>query len=122
MKPYIASRINAIILIIFASWAYFSSETPSFTALIPLFIGVVLLLLNSGVKKEAKIPAHIAVLLTLIACIGLIKPLFGTIEKDSLIGIVRVCIMLLSSVFAMVTFIRSFIEVRRQRNLNKHKN
>lgn len=122
MKPYIASRINAIILIIFASWAYFSSETPSFTALIPLFIGVVLLLLNSGVKKEAKIPAHIAVLLTLIACIGLIKPLFGAIEKDSLIGIVRVCIMLLSSIFAMVTFIRSFIEVRRQRNLNKHKN
>lgn len=122
MKPYIASRINAIILIIFASWAYFSSETPSFTALIPLFIGVVLLLLNSGVKKEAKIPAHIAVLLTLIACIGLIKPLFGAIERNSFIAIVRVCIMLLSSVFAMVTFIRSFIEVRRQRNLNKHKN
>lgn len=122
MKPYIASRINAITLIIFASWAYFSSETPSFTALIPLFIGIVLLLLNSGVKKEAKIPAHIAVLLTLIACIGLIKPLFGAIERNSFIAIVRVCIMLLSSVFAMVTFIRSFIEVRRQRNLNKHKN
>lgn len=120
MKPHVASLWNAIILIAFSAWAYFTSETPSATALIPAGIGVLLLILNPGVKKEAKIPAHIAVLLTLVALIGLYKPLTGAIGRNSTIGIVRVSIMMLSTALALVTFIRSFIEVRKQRKLEEN--
>lgn len=120
MKPHVASFANAIILITFSTWAYFTSETPSTTALIPAGIGLVLLLLNSGVKKEAKIPAHIAVVLTLVALIGLYKPLTGALGREDNIAIIRVVIMMLSTAFALVTFIRSFIEVRKQRKLEEN--
>ena len=74
MKPYIASLINAMLLVGLGSWAYFTSDNPSITALIPVFVGVVLLAINRGVKREEKIQAHIAVLLTLIILFGLFMP------------------------------------------------
>ena len=117
MKPYIASLINAILLISLGLWAYFSSESPSNTALIPVIIGAILLVMVPGVKKEAKIPAHIAVLLTLVILIGLIMPLMGAVKRGDNIGIARVAIMLLSTAIALITFIRSFIEVRKKRKL-----
>ena len=41
----------------------------------------------------------------------------GAIERGSNIGVARVSIMLLSTAIALVTFIRSFIEVRKKRKL-----
>ena len=117
MKPYIASFINALILISFGLWAYFTSENPSMTALIPVIIGGILLVMVPGVKKEAKIPAHVAVLLTLIVLLGLIMPLMGALDRGSTIGIIRVAVMIFSTALALVTFIRSFIEVRKKRKL-----
>ena len=115
MKPYIASFFNAVILITLGLWAYFTSENPSMTALIPVFIGGILLVMVPGVKKEAKIPAHVAVLLTLVVLIGLIPPLMGVIKRESTIGIARVSVMIFSTALALITFIRSFIEVRKRR-------
>ena len=117
MKPYIASFINALILIPFGLWAYFTSENPSMTALIPVIIGGILLVMVPGVKKEAKIPAHVAVLLTLIVLLGLIMPLMGALDRGSTVGIIRVAVMIFSTALALVTFIRSFIEVRKKRKL-----
>ena len=117
MKPYIASFINALILISFGLWAYFTSENPSMTALIPVIIGGVLLVMVPGDKKGAKIPAHVAVLLTLIVLLGLIMPLMGALDRGSTIGIIRVAVMIFSTALALVTFIRSFIEVRKKRKL-----
>ena len=54
MKAHIASMINAAFLITLSVWGYWSSDTPSVTALIPTFVGIVLLLLNKGVKNENK--------------------------------------------------------------------
>ena len=71
MKPFIANLINAIILIALSSWGYFASQTPSMTALIPTFIGVVLLICTPGVKNENKVIAHVAVLLTFVVLVGL---------------------------------------------------
>jgi len=119
MKPNVASLINAVLLISFGLWSYMSLESKPITALIPVFIGVILLALNPGVKKENKIVAHIAVLLTLLILIGLIKPLTGSIGRGNLLGIARVAVMLLSTAFALITFIRSFIAVRKARNLEK---
>ena len=62
-----------------SGWGYLSSASPSPTALIPLFFGVALLLCYPGIKKENKIIAHVAVLLTLIVLVALFMPLKGAI-------------------------------------------
>ena len=122
MKPYLANLINVIALIALSFWGYFSSETPSFTALIPASIGILLLLCTPGVKKENKIIAHIAVLLTLIIFIGLIKPLMGALEREKFMALTRVSIMMLTTLIALIAFIRSFIEVRKNRKLEESSN
>tara|TARA_B100000768_G_scaffold47645_1_gene46490 strand:+ start:533 stop:898 length:366 start_codon:yes stop_codon:yes gene_type:complete len=115
MKAHRASLINAITLIILSSWGYFSSDTPSVTALIPTVIGIILLILNKGVKKENKIIAHIAVSLTMIILIGLIKPVFGAMNRGDNAAFIRVGIMILSTISAMVFFVKSFINARKNR-------
>ena len=122
MKPFIANLINAIILIALSSWGYFTSETPSMTALIPTFIGVVLLICTPGVKNENKVIAHVAVLLTFVVLVGLIKPLLGALEREDTAATIRVCIMILTTVIAMITFIRNFIDVRKKRQLESSNN
>ena len=119
MKSNTISLINAIILVSFSLWGYFSSETPSATALIPTAFGMLLVLLNKGVKNENKLAAHLAVLLTLLVIFGLIKPLLGSVERKDYPAIIRVNIMLLSSILAMVYFIKSFIETRKKRAASK---
>lgn len=115
MKPYVSSFINALALILLGSWSYFGSDTRSVTALIPVFVGIILLILNSGIKKENKIIAHIAVVLTLLVFIGLFKPLSGAISRESTISIVRIMLMILFSVYALITFVQSFIQARKNK-------
>ena len=115
MKAAAASLINALILIVFGLWAYYGSETPSKTALIPVGFGVVLLLLVPGVKKENKIVAHVAVLLTLVILIALIKPLTAAMGRDDSSALLRVVVMMLSTAVALFFFIKSFVDVRRAR-------
>ena len=115
MKPYFASLLNAIILITLGLWAYSSAETPSVTALIPVFAGVILVFLNPGLKKENKTIAHIAVILTLLIFIGLIKPLTGALERVDYIAIFRVIFMMLFTLLALASFIKSFIDARKNR-------
>tara|TARA_B100000963_G_scaffold343489_1_gene345367 strand:- start:251 stop:640 length:390 start_codon:yes stop_codon:yes gene_type:complete len=115
MKAHTASLINAVLLIVLPLWGYLSSETPSITALIPAFIGVALLGMNYGVKKENKIIAHIAVLLTLVILFGLIKPLMGALGRGDGLAIGRVLVMIISTILAMVFFVKSFIDARKRR-------
>ncbi len=115
MKAHTASLINALILIGFGLWAYSGSETPSKTALIPVVFGVVILSLYKGVKKEDKIVAHIAVLLTLLILGGLVKPLTAALGREDGLAIARVSVMILSTIVALVFFIKSFVDVRRAR-------
>ena len=116
MKAHTTSLVNAIALISMGAWGYIDSDSKAITALIPVIIGVILLLINSGVKKENKIIAHVAVLLTLVVLLGLIMPLKGSIERDNSMGSVRVVIMLITSALALVSFIQSFIKARKERN------
>jgi fatty acid desaturase len=115
MKAHTASLLNAILLITLSLWGYFSSDSPSFTALIPTIIGAILLFLNKGVKNENKVIAHIAVLLTLLVLFGLIKPLMGALDRDDNLALIRVVVMMLSTVLAMVFFVKSFIDARKNR-------
>ena len=76
MKAHTASLINAIALISMGTWGYLDSDGGAVTALIPVIIGVILLLVYNGVKNENKIIAHIAVFLTLVTVIAIyVKPL-----------------------------------------------
>lgn len=115
MKAHTASLINGLVLITFGLWAYFGSETPSATAFIPVGFGVVLLALYKGVEKEDKIIAHIAVLLTLLILIALVKPLTAALGRDDSMAVVRVVVMMLTSALSMFFFIKSFRDVRRAR-------
>ena len=121
MKAYKVSLINAILLIVLPLWGYLSSETPSLTALIPAFIGVVLVGLNFGVKKENKVIAHIAVLLTLLILIGLVKPLFGALGRADNLAVTRIIVMIISTVMAIIFFVKSFIDAKKRR-LNADEN
>jgi hypothetical protein len=115
MNAHKASLINAILLITLSLWGYFSPETPSITALIPAFVGAILIAINNGVKKENKVIAHIAVVLTLVILFGLIKPLLGAVDRSDNLAILRVLIMIISTIMAMIYFIKSFIQARKNR-------
>lgn len=120
MKTHQSNLINSLTLILMPLWAYLTyegtAEKPeqSITALIPLFLGLILLLCNKGVKNNNKIIAHVAVLITLIAIGGLSKPLMSALEEGRTLGIFRVSLMVLTSVIAMMTFIKSFIQARKK--------
>jgi len=73
-----------------------------------------LVICNKGVRKENKIIAHIAVLVTLLAIIGLTKPLTAAVDEQRVISVFRVSLMMLTGVLAMITFIKSFIANRKK--------
>ena len=111
MKANTASLVNAILLITVGGWGYFESGSP--TSLIPVVIGSVLVLLNNGIKKQNKVIAHIAVLVTLLG-FALIMPLIKAIEDGRTDAALRIIIMLSSSVYAMIFFVKSFIDARKK--------
>ena len=111
MKAHTASLVNAILLITVGGWGYFESGSP--TSLIPVVIGSVLVLLNNGIKKQNKVIAHIAVLVTLLG-FALIMPLIKAIEDGRTDSALRIIIMLSSSVYAMIFFVKSFIDARKK--------
>lgn len=113
MQTWKISLVNGLILIILGLWGYFGSASPSFTALIPVIFGGLLVVLNPGLKNQNKAIAHIVVLLTLLVSIGLYMPLSGALARNDVAATIRVSVMLISSIIALVFFVRSFIRVRR---------
>ena len=108
-----ANIINSVTLIIIGLWGYFEVSSP--TALIPVGFGVALVLCSTGLKKQNKVIAHIAVLLTfiiLIALAGMRLP--KSIEQGGM-GLLRVFLMIGTSTFSMIYFIKSFIAARKAR-------
>jgi peptidoglycan/LPS O-acetylase OafA/YrhL len=115
MKAHTTSLISSVLLIAMSSWGYLSSETPSITALIPLFFGVILIFCYPGIKNENKIIAHVAVLLTLIVLVALFMPLKGAFGRDDSMAIVRISVMLIGSAMSLTAFIKSFIAARKNK-------
>jgi len=105
--------LNSITLILFGLWGYV--ETESFTAFIPVAFGIVLVLCQRGVKKENKIVAHIAVLLTLILLLALVGMRLPKSLESGGMGLFRVAVMIATSLLSMVGFVRSFIAARKAR-------
>ena len=115
MTPANISLVNAVILIVIGLWGYFGAADPSKTAFIPVAFGAILLVLNSGLRKHNKVIAHIAVGLTLVILIGLIMPLKGAIGRSDNMAIYRVIVMMASCLLAMIVFVKSFIDARRNK-------
>ncbi|MEM9547858.1 MAG: hypothetical protein AAGA77_17885 [Bacteroidota bacterium] len=114
MNAYTAHLINSAALILMGGWGYFA--TSSNTALIPVLFGVVLLSLSNGVKHENKAIAHVVVVLTLLVFGSLVaKPLMSAIKDGDTMGTIRVGVMVLTSLLAMIFFIKSFIDARKAR-------
>ncbi|KRO55594.1 MAG: hypothetical protein ABR79_04450 [Cryomorphaceae bacterium BACL11 MAG-121001-bin54] len=123
MKTYQANMLNVLTLIAMSLWAYFAYEptpdkmSPSVTTFIPLVFGVILLLCHNGIKKENKIIAHVAVLVTLLSVIGLTKPFMSALDEERFMSVFRVGAMILTGVLAMTIFIQSFIRNRRKNKM-----
>ncbi|MEO1527808.1 MAG: hypothetical protein AAFX06_20450 [Planctomycetota bacterium] len=113
MNPGNVSLLNAIVLVVVGLSGYVFSDKPSPTAFFPVVFGVILLACNPGVRKHNKIIAHVAVLATLLILLGLGMPLKGAIERGDSAAIGRVSVMIITTLFSMVVFIRSFIEGRK---------
>lgn len=116
ISPALASMVNAIALLVLGTWGYFASSDQPITAFIPVVFGVILLVLNNGVKKENKMIAHIAVVLTALILIGLIKPLTSAIGDGRMAAVGRVGIMILTTVFALAMFVKNFIDARKNKS------
>ena len=110
MKAHSASLINGIVLVAVGMWGYFESSSP--TSFIPVVIGVIILALNKGIKNNNKVIAHIAVLVTLLSFAN-VMPLKGALSDGRTDAVLRIIVMLSSSLYAMIYFIKSFIEARR---------
>lgn len=113
MKPHVISAINAFTMLAIGAWGWKVGN--SHTALIPVLIGAMLLPLNNGIKFESKVVSHVAVILTLLAVVGLAMALKGAIGRENTGQIIRVSIMLITAVLAMIAFIKSFIDARKRR-------
>ena len=123
MKAEKMNLINSLSLIILGVWGYIDVSNYAlntiisfehWTALIPVIFGFILLLCQNGIKNKSKVIAHIAVLVTLLIFIALVgKRLPISIEQGG-VGLFRVLAMSLTSLIALILFIRSFIENRKQ--------
>ena len=114
MNPYKANLLNSLSLIFIGFLGYF--ESSSVTALIPVVFGFVLLACSKGVKNQNKIIAHVAVLFTLIILLALVGMRLPKSIDSGGIGLVRVLVMISTSALAMIYFVKSFIEARRNKS------
>jgi|TARA_B110000046_G_scaffold169223_1_gene188144 hypothetical protein len=114
MKASFYNVLNSIVLISLGLWGYIDyTDVQSPTALIPVGFGVILLLCTIGLKKENKIIAHVAVLLTLVILVALVGMRLPKSLDSGGVGLFRVIAMIATSVLSMVAFVLSFIKARR---------
>jgi surface polysaccharide O-acyltransferase-like enzyme len=111
MKPHFVNLVNALTMVILGGWAYLEKDAP--TALIPVFIGAILWLQTEKIKANDKTAAHIAVALTALAAIGLLMPLRREANMGDTMGVLRSVLMLISCLFALFAFVKTFIDARR---------
>ena len=113
MNPKTTNVINSIALIMMGLWGFIDVSSP--TALIPTVFGVLIFIcfvLSKRNEKLNKIFSHVAILLTLLILISLIGTRLPKSIDDGGIGLLRVLIMIGTSSFSIVIFLKSFIDTR----------
>lgn len=102
-----ANLINAAALIGLSLWAYFANGMSSETTLIPVAFGLLLLGHQLWLKGGSRVALAIVILLTLIIAYALWTPLSSSIDKGEALPIIRVGIMMVTSIFALILLVRS---------------
>ncbi len=121
MNAYKAHLLNALTLLFMGGWGFYATKAPS--ALLPVFIGIVLLSFSQGIKNENKALAHVAVVITLLGLIGIVmKPLMAALGSDDLVKQIRAIAMTVTSVIAVIFFVRSFIAAGKARRAREAAN
>lgn len=110
--------IAGALLVVVGVGGYFLSEEPHFTALIPSFIGVLLLVSGAVALKNLMAGIHMALLFALIGALGMFMPLqslgelfAGEAERPG--AVISALISLVVLVVYIVFGVRSFLAARR---------
>ena len=112
LKPKKAALLNSLVLILVGIISYYYNSA-SITALIPVFLGLVIFICYIFYEINNKVFAHIGVTFMLLALLGLFKPIMGSIARSDIYATLRIALMQLVSLYSMVCFIASFIEARK---------
>lgn len=117
MKPASANLLNAFILIAagFYGYAMVPKADGAFQleALIPAGFGVLLLILYTTMAAGNRVVSHIAVMITLVLLIAAIWKFAGSAEWNPRKYIIL--IIIISNAIAMLFFILSFINARKNK-------
>ena len=113
MKAHTANLINSLVLIGLGLWGYY--DTNAQTALIPVFFGIALLIATKGIKENNKIMSHSAILFTIIIFIALVGMRLPKSLDQGGVGLYRVVVMSGTSLVAIIFFIKSFIDARKNK-------
>ena len=91
---------QSLILIFMGGWAYLSSDTPSITALIPVFIGGVIgsMAFKVGLSKVIN---YVVLAINALTILALIMPLRGALMRGDMIAVGRVGVMLCITIIAV---------------------
>ena len=117
MNPKTANLINSISLILMGIWGFLDVSSP--TALIPAIFGILILIcffLSNRNEKLNKIFVHVAISLTILILFALIFTRLPKSIDDGGVGLIRVLIMIGTSIFSTVIFTKNFIDARRYKS------
>lgn len=102
-----ANLINAVALIGLSLWAYVGNGMSSETTLIPTGFGVLLLGHHLWLRGGSRAALIIVTILTLIIAFALYTPLSGAVGKGEVLPLIRVGIMMTTSILALFILIKT---------------
>mgnify|MGYP005747869213 CR=1 FL=1 len=70
---------------------------------------------RAEVAAKWRTSVTVAGLVTFIALVGLFMPLKSAIVDNRMLSIIRVSLMILSGIVAIITFVKSFIQARKNK-------
>ncbi len=122
MNISVTTIVYGAALIVIGIVGYFMSGMVSITALIPAFLGILILVSGVLAKKESRRKhfMHVAVVLGLVGFIGTMDGLPGLISMMSGEEVTRSAAVIAKSITALISLIfviicvKSFVDARRQ--------
>lgn len=117
----VLTRVISAVLIVTGIVVYFVTDRASFTALIPTFVGVLLLitaLIAGRGDKARKHALHVAMAIALLGALGSLRNVLGLGDliagnADAPGAVIASTIMFVALVVLLVAGVRSFIAARR---------